>query len=101
MADARRRLPVPVRSVCEARQHLKRGRIIRAVGYVDGLDLYAYVANNPLAYVDPGGTKLRSALGSFGSSFGSSFDSSFGSSFARVYDYGKTSLSGFRHEVGL
>jgi len=71
------------------------------VGYVDGLDLYAYVANNPLAYVDPGGTKLRSALGSFGSSFGSSFDSSFGSSFARVYDYGKTSLSGFRHEVGL
>ncbi len=28
-------------------------------GYVDGMNLYAYVANNPLRYLDPMGLKIR------------------------------------------
>jgi len=80
--------------------HPALGRFLQRdpVGYVDGVNLYAYVANNPLAYVDPSGTtsRLMSGLGSDDFSFGSSF----GSSFAPVYDYGKTSLSGFARSVG-
>jgi len=38
--------------------HPGLGRFLQRdpAGYVDGLNLYAYVANNPLAYVDPSGT---------------------------------------------
>ena len=42
-------------------QHPRFGRFLQRdpIGYADGLNLYAYTADNPLSYVDPGGTAAR------------------------------------------
>ncbi len=43
--------------------HASIGRFLQRdpAGYVDGVNLYAYVINSPLSFVDPSGTMLRGA----------------------------------------
>ena len=62
--------------------HARLGRFLQRdpAGYVDGMNLYAYVVNNPLSFVDPSGMTKRSGgsmgdiLNSWNSSSGSSVD---------------------------
>ena len=88
------------------------GRFIQTdpKGYVDGYNLYAYVKNNPLRYLDPMGTTAR-----YGSSLsfpnitddayiqiGTNYDNLEGTSFQYPkYEYSSTGLVGIGSDVDM